>query len=210
MTITDLGLGLPAHWYAVPAGADAGWSARLAQELVADASAAGQGSEASTARRAGSLAEDLGRVAAALAEPARDGALGAVLVRDPATGLADAMLAITVHRDVNRADYEEELTALVEAELDEGAVHGAVFVADVPAGEAHGAHVVSVREGADVEGALPELAERVVLGVFPHGSHDMVELLVMPDTMTTFADLAVAVTDLAQELRVAIASERLG
>ena len=216
-SITALALSLPDGWHEVPPAADDAWARELAAALVGDAVAIAPAPVENAADGVpvdpvASLAEDVARVAEVLRPARAEGALGAVLVRQPESGLADAMLAVTVHRGVSAEGYELELDAVVEDALASGAVFAQAFdMDDVPAGPARGAHLVAT-ESAEQSGPavpavddgalLPVLRERVVVSVFPHGTSDMVEVLVLPDSMSTFADAVADAAALCAGLRV--------
>ncbi|MGC5167657.1 hypothetical protein [Luteimicrobium sp. DT211] len=195
-SVTALSLALPDGWHEVPSAADEAWARELAAGLAAGAAVG----------VAASLAEDLARVVEVLRPGRSEGALGAVLVRQPESGLADAMVAVTVHRGVTVEGYELELDAVVEDALASGAVFAQAFgIDDVPAGPARGAHLVATEiaeQEEDDDAVLPVLQERVVVSVFPHGTPDMVEVLVLPDSMSTFADTVAEAASLCGGLRV--------
>lgn len=214
--ITDLSLTLETGWYAVPRRADATWAAELARELVdeapapvpdaaADAGATpGPPVEPPTdAAVAAALAEDLERVASVVAAAGDTLARAAVLVRAPRSGLADAMVAMTVLTGVGAQESRDDLESFVAESLEGGALHGEIFASEVPVGQVVGAHVVTVSASADVD-ALPNLEERVILAVAPAGSADLVEIVLLPDSMMTYPDAREAALDVAAGLEVQV------
>lgn len=215
--ISGFELGLPEGWTVLPPGADrtGSWAADLARELVAEAplpddgdgGSAGEGglpedeAPLEAGRAVELLAGQLEDVAAAAADVDDPGLHVAVLVRQPRSAVVEAMLTVGSQPGTSPQEYVDEIAAAVEESPGDYLVAEEI-AAEVPAGDARGAHLMLGHLEPDEDGEVAHLEERVALGVFPPGSLDMVELVVVASGVATFTDMPTAVLRMAAGIEI--------
>ncbi|GAA1715848.1 hypothetical protein GCM10009809_09990 [Isoptericola hypogeus] len=196
--IVEFELSLPDEWLVVPSGLpDVGeWSRAAASDLVRGATAAGL-ADAQVADAADVLAEQLSDVAAVVREAGIVSLQTAVLVRRPETGVVDAMITLVAQQGLALEQFTASLAHGVETTDQFGVVHAGEITGSAEAGELAGVHLLLGSEADPGLGSGVEmLEERVVLGVFPPGSRDMVEVTAIARSVGTFDDMPQAMVDL--------------
>lgn len=188
-SIVEFGMSLPEEWHVLPAGdSDRQWAESMAADLMPEAEPF-EGAHAV-------LVQQLVDVRASVAEVGMSGIQTAVLI-DPATApMVTAMLTANVAVGASSDAYEAEL-GLVARDVEDAQVMGnQIFRAEVPAGAVLGAHVLigHLSDAPDAAGA--HLEERVHAAVFPSGSVDAVDLMLVAANVGIFDDLATTAVDL--------------
>ncbi|MCA5895073.1 hypothetical protein LEP48_17220 [Isoptericola sp. NEAU-Y5] len=202
--IVGFELGLPVEWHVVPGDlADVGaWSHATASELVRGAVAQGLvGAQAADTTDV--LAEQLSDVAAVVRDADISSMQTAVLVRRPESGVVDAMVTLVAQQGLGVEQFTASLSHGVETTERYGVVHAGEITGTGDAGRLVGVHLLlgsaaDAGLGADLE----VLEERVVLGVFPPASRDMVEVTAIARSVGTFEDMPQAMVDLMAGLVV--------
>lgn len=126
----------------------------------------------------------------------------AFLVRDPSSGTVDAMVTLVAQADLTPEAFLADLERLVAEADDPPYLFAQQVEADLPAGDGRGAHLMIGHVDADLGQEVAHLEERVVLGVFPPGCPDMIELTAVSAGVGVFDDMPQAVLDLAAGLTV--------
>lgn len=175
-------LGLPEAWVAVDP-VDEAWPVRTAEEL---------GNQA--------LLEPLVAVAATVADLPPGRAVAAVWVPHPELDVVSALLVGQVLPGGGAQGPEAFADEAALAGGDPALVSGTAFVADVPAGSLGGARLLLGH--LDPELGTAALEERAVAGVFPAGSPDAVELVLVTSGPLVLDDAGQSLVDLAGSLEI--------
>lgn len=202
--IAGFELRLPDDWHEVPDGVPdvAGWARTTAAGLVEAAGADGLAA-VQTADATEVLAEQLADVAAAVRETGIAALRTAVLVRHPERGVVDAMVTLVAQHGLSAPEFTHQLAATVEAATEPEPVYAGQVTGAVDAGEVAGVHLV-LGHGAqdDLGEGVAVLEERVVLGVFPPQTADMVEVTAIARSVGSFDDMPQAMIDVLAGLTV--------
>ncbi|WP_402462024.1 hypothetical protein [Isoptericola aurantiacus] len=201
-TLDGFELRLPPRWVVVPddVGDGAGWARGAASALLDDDPATAS-EPALRADTLDVLAEQLAAVAESVRGTGIAALTAAALVDEPSRGVVDAMVTLVGQEDLGRGEFEASLAALVEGSAPGQVVHAGTVDAVADAGDLAGLHLVLADVDDEVDG-VAALEERVVLGVFPPGCRDMVEVTAVARSVGTFADMPQAVVDLLAGLSV--------
>lgn len=202
--IVGFELRLPESWLAVPADAPESiheWATSTAAALVAGAGTSG-GHDVSADELADELAGQLEDVALSVVDTRVPGLVTGALVRRPELGVVDAMVTVAAQQNLASDEFAAQLAEVVEtSELHDYAFAGR-FDGAVEAGGVTGLHAMITHFGEFGEEGTGVLEERVVLGVFPVGSRDMVELTAVARSVGTFEDMPQEMLDLLGGLAV--------
>ncbi|WP_253875956.1 hypothetical protein [Promicromonospora umidemergens] len=189
--IAGFELRLPESWHVVPTevpGEIDGWARATAESLVAEA-ATPERSDVMTADATGVLAEQLADVGKAVVDTRIGGLQTAVLVRHPELGTVDAMVTVAAQQDLAHDAFAAQLASIVENSEEHDFAFAGRVDGTSDAGEVTGMHsMISHFGDLGIEGTAV-LEERVVLGVFPAGCADMVELTAIARSVGTFDDM---------------------
>jgi hypothetical protein len=196
--IAGFELRLPESWHVVPTEVpeeiDA-WARATAEALVAEVPASDR-PEAMTTDITDVLAEQLADVGRAVVDTRIGGLQTAVLVRHPEIGAVDAMLTVGSQLDLGYDVFAAQLAAIVENSEEHDFAFAGRVDGTADAGEVTGMHsMISHFGDLGIEGTAV-LEERVVLGVFPDGCPDMVELTAIARSVGTFDDMPQEMLDL--------------
>ncbi|MCK0118054.1 hypothetical protein BCE75_102438 [Isoptericola sp. CG 20/1183] len=202
--IAGFELRLPDSWWAVPTEAPESvpeWARSTAAALVADVGTSG-GHDVAPDELADEIARQLEDVARAVAETGIPGLVTAVLVRRPELGVVDAMVTVTAQQDLAADEFTAGLAAAVEESDEHDYAFAGRFDGTVAAGDVTGLHAMITHFGELGEDGSGTLEERVVLGVFPAGSRDMVEVTAVARSVGTFEDMPQEMLELLEGLSV--------
>lgn len=207
--IAGFELRLPESWHVVPTeipGEIEGWARSTAEALVGGAPtlepATLERPEAMTEDATEILAEQLADVAKAVVDTRIGGLQTAVLVRHPELGAVDAMVTVAAQGDLALDAFAAQLSAIVENSEEHDFAFAGRIDGTSDAGEVTGMHsMISHFGDLGIEGTAV-LEERVVLGVFPAGCADMVELTAIARSVGTFDDMPQEMIDLLAGLAV--------
>jgi hypothetical protein len=202
--IAGFELRLPESWHVVPTevpGEIEGWARATAAALVAEA-ATPERPEAMTVDVEDVLAEQLSDVAKAVVDTRIGGLQTAVLVRHPELGAVDAMVTVGAQQDLALDAFAAQLASIVENSEEHDFAFAGRVDGTSDAGDVTGMHsMISHFGDLGIEGTAV-LEERVVLGVFPPGCPDMVELTAIARSVGTFDDMPQEMIDLLVGLAV--------
>ncbi|MEU4361367.1 hypothetical protein [Promicromonospora sp. NPDC023987] len=201
--IAGFELRLPESWHAVPGGLPdvSEWARATADELVRGAMADGEVA-AQIEDTVDVLAEQLVDVAASVQESGITALETAALVRNPERGVVDAMIAVVAQQGLTAVAFTHQLKELVEdAEATEYLYAGEIE-GTVDAGEVAGMHMMLGDPAVDRGDGVAQLEERVVLGVFPEGGSDMIEVTAIARSVGSFDDMPQEMIDLLAGLSV--------
>lgn len=201
--IAGFELRLPESWHAVPGGLPdvSEWAQATADELVRGAMTDGEVA-AQVEDTVDVLAEQLVDVAASVRESGITALQTAALVRNPERGVVDAMVAVVAQQGLTAVEFTQGLKELVEdAEATEYLYAGEIE-GMVDAGEVAGMHMMLGDPAADRGDGVVQLEERVVLGVFPEGGSDMIEVTAIARSVGSFEDMPQEMIDLLAGLSV--------
>jgi hypothetical protein len=206
-------LALPEAWVAIPSnlGDVDSWARQEASRLVTGAAerpgvelrtAAGPGEPAQDVDPSELLASGLAAVARAASDAGVRGLEAAALVRRPELGRVDAMVTLVAQQDLSRDSFVGDLQGLVAGP--EAAEHllAQEVDAEVEAGEVRGLHLMVGHLEPDLGEGVAHLEERVVLGVFPPGCADMIEVTAVANGVGAFDDMPQDVVDVLGGLAV--------
>jgi hypothetical protein len=200
--IVSFELRLPDRWYGVPAGGSdvEPWARSTATQLVRGVA---EGRTAVLVEDAiDVLAEQLADVAAAARATGIAGLETAVLVRRPETGVVDAMLTLVGQQGLGEQEFVHQLVESVEQAEEDAYAYAGHVEGVIDAGTVRGLHVmIAHAEPGNGEGAAV-LEERVILGVFPEGAGDMVEITAIARGVGSFDDMPQDLVDLLGGLTV--------
>lgn len=201
--IAGFELRLPESWHAVPGGLPdvTEWAAAFAGELVQGAVVAGT-LDAQVQDTTDVLAEQIVGVMEAVRDTGISGLETAVLVRMPETGVVDAMVTFAAQQGLSQVAFTQQLQEMVEEAEDSEYLYAGEVVGTVDAGEVAGLHVVQGNPALDQGDGVTELEERVVLGVFPEGSSDMIEVTAVARSVRSFDDMPQDMVDLLSGLSI--------
>lgn len=202
--IAGFELRLPDDWHEVPDGAPdvAGWARTTAEGLVEAAGADGLVA-VQAADAADVLAEQLTEVAAVVQGTGIAALRTAVLVRHPERGVVDAMITLVAQQGLSAEEFTHQLAETVEAATEPEPVYAGQVTGSVDAGEVAGVHLVLGHEAQDDLGeGVALLEERVVLGVFPPETADMVEVTAIARSVGSFDDMPQAMIDVLAGLSI--------
>lgn len=202
--IVGFELRLPPGWHSVPPGGDVEpWARSTATELVRGAA---EGRTAVVVEDAiDVLAEQLTDVAAAARATGVAGLETAVLVRRPRTGVVDAMLTLVAQQGLDAPEFVHQLVESVEQADEDVYAYAGEVDGVVDAGLVRGLHVMIAHpEPGAGEGAAAVLEERVVVGVFPAGVGDMLEVTAIARGAGSFDDMPQDLVDLLGGLTIDI------
>ncbi|MGW8565475.1 hypothetical protein [Isoptericola sp. NPDC055881] len=202
--IAGFELRLPESWYAVPTETPdlvEAWARSTAARIVAEAGTSG-GLEVPAQELAASLAAQLEDVGRAVADTGIRGLVTAALVRRPELGVVDAMVTVAAQPDLAREEFAAQLAAGVEDSQEHDYAFASRFDGTCAAGEVEGLHAMITHFGELGDEGSGVLEERVVLGVFPPESADMVEVTAVARSVGTFDDMAQEMVDLLAGLTV--------
>lgn len=195
---------LPESWHVVPTEVPSeieGWARSTAEALVSEAPA-GDRPEAMTADVTDVLSEQLADVAKAVVDTRIGGLQTAVLVRHPELGAVDAMVTVGAQQDLGLDAFAAQLAAIVENSEEHDFAFAGRVDGTSDAGAVTGLHSMISHFGElGIEGTAV-LEERVVLGVFPAGCPDMVEVTAIARSVGTFDDMPQEMMDLLAGLAV--------
>lgn len=189
----------------------AAWALTTARELVGpDAPVAAEGPptlspEAGAAFATdpvADLAEAIGAVVESASGTGIEALTTAFLVRSPASGAVDAMVTLVAQTGLTPEEFLAGLEQVVAESDDPPYLFAQQIEAELPAGDAHGAHLMLGHVDDELGQEVAHLEERVVLGVFPPGCPDMIELTAVAAGVGVFDDMPQAVLDLAAGLAV--------
>lgn len=194
--VVQYGLELPDAWRALPpAPGEEGWATIAAEQIL-------EGAEPEIEDAVSLLARQLVEVRDSVTAGGTAGMRVAVLVSEPASVLVDAMLTLGFEHDVPLETYQARL-GVVADEQDDAEVMGRQDVeAEVPAGPVRGVHFLIGHLPADPEAAGSLLEERVHLGVFPHGTADLIDATVIAASPGFFDDLPTTAVGLLEGLQI--------
>lgn len=204
--IREFTLRLPDDWHLVPAfdvpafdQQVAAWGREMARALVSGAPVTGvQAQDAAEV-----LAEQLVQVAEVVRDTAIVGLASAVLVRRPETGTVDAMLTAVAQEALGAEEFTAQLTAGAESsEGSENTVYAGQVSGDVEAGAVEGLHLILGHGAPDAGEDVGLLEERVVLGVFPAETRDMIEITAIARGVGSFEDMPQEMIDLLVGLSI--------
>jgi hypothetical protein len=202
--IAGFELRLPDDWHEVPDGVPdvVGWARSTAAGLVEAAGADGLVA-VQTADATDVLAEQLADVAAAVQGTGIAALRTAVLVRNPERGVVDAMITLVAQQGLSVQEFTHQLAEIVAAATEPEPVYAGQVTAAVDAGEVAGVHLV-LGHGAqdDLGEGVAVLEERVVLGVFPPHTTDMVEVTAIARSVGSFDDMPQAMIDVLAGLSI--------
>lgn len=196
--IVEYGLSLPEEWHVVPADvADVQqWARTTAHDLVRGAGR-DDAAPVLVEDAAEVLAEQLSDVAAVVREAGIRSMQTAVLVRRPESGVVDAMVTLVAQQGLALDEFAASLAHGVESTEAFGVVHAGEITGTTDAGQLAGMHLLlGTAADATLGAGVEVLEERVVLGVFPPGSRDMVEVTAIARSTGTFEDMPQAMVDL--------------
>ncbi|WP_166845555.1 hypothetical protein [Isoptericola sp. BMS4] len=202
--IAGFELRLPESWVAVPTDAPASvpeWATSTAAALVADVGTSG-GHDLPVEELAGGLARQLEDVARAVADTGMPGLVTGALVRRPELGVVDAMVTVTAQPDLASDEFAAQLAEAVESSDEHDYAFAGQVDGAVEAGDVTGLHAMITHFGEFGEEGTGMLEERVVLGVFPADSRDMVEVTAVARSVGTFDDMPQEMLDLLAGLSV--------
>ncbi|MFD2797428.1 hypothetical protein ACFS27_27995 [Promicromonospora vindobonensis] len=190
-SITEFGLGLPAGWHMLPTSdGDSQWAEDMAAELASGSAALPDAP--------GLLAKQLKDVRASVGAVGVSGLRTAVLIDSVTDPLVTAMLTIGVGSGADVERYKAELEHVAHEVEDAQVMGQQIFDAEVPAGPVVGSHLLigHMVDGAGEAGA--HLEERVHAAVFPPGTGDALEIMVVAANVGLFENLPVTVVDLLE------------
>lgn len=202
--IAGFELRLPESWYAVPTETPdlvEEWARSTAAGIVAEAGTSG-GLEVPAEELATSLATQLEDVGRAVADTGIHGLVTAALVRRPELGVVDAMVTVTAQPDLAQDEFAAQLAASVESSQEHDYAFAGRFDGTSDAGAVEGLHAMITHFGELGDEGSGVLEERVVLGVFPPETPDMVEVTAVARSVGTFDDMAQEMLDLLVGLTV--------
>ncbi|WP_460890018.1 hypothetical protein [Promicromonospora xylanilytica] len=150
------------------------------------------------------LAEQLDGVVRVVQDAAIAGLRTAFLVRHPENGVVDAMLTVGAQRDVSPDGYAAELKEVVEASETHDFAYAEAIEGTTAIGSVTGLHAMIAHPGELGEGSSAVLEERVVAGVFPEGTPDMVEVTAIARSVGSFDDMPQQIVDLLAGLTVEV------
>ncbi|MFD2026634.1 hypothetical protein [Promicromonospora aerolata] len=187
---------LPELWHQIPVGAtDDAWAVELAGGLLGDG-------EPPVPDAVTLLAQQFLDVSRAVAGMGVSTVQAAVLVADPASVLVDAMLTLSFQRGVPVETYQARLNSVVD-EIEQAQIMGKQDIqSEVPSGQVHGAHLLIGHLPVEEFTAGSLLEERVQLGLFPHGTGDVVDLVVVAANTAFFEDLPTTALDLLGRVEI--------
>ncbi|MFC7025579.1 hypothetical protein ACFQHV_20775 [Promicromonospora thailandica] len=202
--IAGFELRLPESWHVVPTEVPdqiEPWARSTAEALVGGAPAP-ERPDAMTEDVTDILAEQLADVAKAVVDTRIGGLQTAVLVRHPELGAVDAMVTVGATEDLALDAFAAQLQAIVESSEEHDFAFAGRVDGTSDAGQVTGLHsMISHFGDLGMEGTAV-LEERVVLGVFPPGCADMVELTAIARSVGTFDDMPQEMLDLLAGLAV--------
>jgi hypothetical protein len=207
--IAGFELRLPESWHVVPTEMPneiEGWARSTAEALVGGAPtlepATLERPEAMTEDVTDVLAEQLSDVAKAVVDTRIGGLQTAVLVRHPELGAVDAMVTVGATEGLALDAFAAQLAAIVENSEEHDFAFSNRIDGTSDAGQVTGLHAMISHFGdLGIEGTAV-LEERVMLGVFPAGCADMVELTAIARSVGTFDDMPQEMLDLLAGLAV--------
>lgn len=194
--ITDYGIGMPDLWY--PVDLDGPIAHEWARDLSVELATTPEGKLA--------LAERLEAVYVSLASLERPGLTAALWIRDPESGLVDAILALEVGQLDVGMDSAQYLQGLAD---DEGTSEpGKTFqvvqtwTTPIDAGLAVGAYnLISHREPGD---EAPRIEERTIIAVFPPRSSQIIECVFTTVVPGTYDDIILETMAHVASLRIEV------
>lgn len=202
--IAGFELRLPESWHVVPTevpGEIDDWARATAESLVAEA-ATPERADVMVDDATDILAEQLADVGKAVVDTRIGGLQTAVLVRNPAFGTVDAMVTVAAQQELDLDTFAAQLASIVESSEEHDFAFAGRVDGTSDAGEVTGMHSMISHFGElGIEGTAV-LEERVVLGVFPAGCADMVELTAIARSVGTFDDMPQEMLDLLVGLAV--------
>jgi hypothetical protein len=148
------------------------------------------------------LAEAIGAVVGSASGTGIEALTTAFLVRDPAAGAVDAMVTLVAQTGLTPEAFLADLEQLVAESDDPPYLFAQQIEGELPAGAAHGAHLMIGHVDPSLGQEVAHLEERVVLGVFPPDSPDMIELTAVAAGVGVFDDMPQTVLDLAAGLTI--------
>jgi len=202
--IAGFELRLPEAWYTVPTETPdlvGEWARSTAAQLVAEAAAA-RDLEVPGQDLALELASQLEAVGHAVADTGLPGLVTGALVRRPELGVVDAMVTVTAQPGLGAQEFAAQLASVVETSEEHDYAFASRFDGTSAAGDVTGLHAMITHFGEFGDEGSGVLEERVVLGVFPPGSPDMVEVTAVARSVGTFDDMPQEMLDLLVGLTV--------
>lgn len=202
--IAGFELRLPESWHVVPTEVPdqiEGWARSTAAALVSGAPVP-ERPDAMVEDVTDILAEQLADVAKAVVDTRIGGLQTAVLVRHPEIGAVDAMVTVGATEDLALDAFAAQLQAIVENSEEHDFAYAGRIDGTSDAGQVTGLHsMISHFGDLGMEGTAV-LEERVILGVFPAGCSDMVEVTAIARSVGTFDDMPQEMIDLLAGLAV--------
>jgi hypothetical protein len=188
-SIVEFGMGLPKEWHVLPVGDDGReWAESMATDLM-------PGAEPFEGARS-LVVQQLVDVRTSVASVGTAGIQTAVLIEAATAPVITAMLTANVAVGTTPEAYEADL-GLVARDVEDAQVMGnQLFRGEVPAGDVLGAHVLIGHMPDDPDEAGAHLEERVHAAIFPPGSVDAVDLMVIAANVGIFEDLPTTAVDL--------------
>jgi hypothetical protein len=191
-TIVEFGLRLPETWHVLPGVGDAEWAGTMAAEIAAGSSEP--------------VAVDLLRrqlldVRASVDAMGDVGRLRtAVLVDDVTAPLVSAMMTVGLMTGADTDIYKAQMEQVAHEVEDAQLMGNQLFDAEVSAGQVIGAHFLigHMQDGLGDAGA--HLEERVHAAVFPTGTTDALDVMVVAANVGLFEDLPTTVVDLLENV----------
>jgi hypothetical protein len=197
-------LGFPDAWHPVPKEVPdlAEWAVSTATRLVSEA--VPDASSATAEDATGVLVEQLNDVVKSVRDTGISSLRTAVLIRHPETGVVDAMLTVGAQRGITSAAFAAELEEVVETSENHEFAYAGPIEGTTTAGPVAGMHAMIAHPGEYGEDGSAVLEERVVVGVFPEGTADMVEVTAVARGVGTFDDMPQQIVDLLAGLTVEV------
>ena len=202
--IVGFELGFPEAWHLVPKEVPdlAEWAGATATRLVSEA--VPDGASATAEDAAGVLVEQLSDVVRSVRDTGISNLRTAVLIRHPENGVVDAMLTVGAQRGMPSAAFVAELEEVVGRSDGHEFAYAGAIEGTTAAGPVAGMHAMIAHPGAYGADGSAVLEERVVLGVFPEGTADMVEVTAVARGVGTFDDMPQQIVDLLAGLTVEV------
>lgn len=201
--IVGFELRLLESWHAVPNGLPdaAEWARATASQLVQAAATEGR-VEAQVEDTTDVLADQLISVATAVQDAGIAALQTAVLVRRPENGVVDAMITLVAQQGLTEVEFTQQLKEIVEESDDPEYMYAGQIKGTTDAGGVAGVHLMIGNLSPEDGDGVAQLEERVVLGVFPEGASDMVEVTAIARSVGSFEDMPQEMIDVLAGLSV--------
>ena len=198
--IAEISLELPEFWYWMPEPGRAltGWQQEMASQVIPP----DKRTEATIAR----LVEHLNSVYRSVESSGFTGIRSAVMAPPTWAGGIAAVISLRATQVGSLDAFGAELAHWTQGSPEETFQRVDPLEADLPAGRALGVRVIKGNVYVDDLGTQSQaLEERIVIGIEPPGSNNLVEVVVIAAGLGAFQDLPGDILALLQGLRVRVA-----